>query len=250
MNHRIGNLMMSTLVALSAFALQAQASVVIEGTRVIFPAQEREVTIKLNNSGERPALVQTWLDDGDATASPETIDVPFMLTPAMFRLDPGNAQTLRLIHTGAALARDKESLYWLNVLEVPPKSQEDGNRLQMALRTRIKVLYRPQNLPGNVVDAPAAVRWELVRNITGKGYALKGSNPTPYYINLGSVKLKAGTTDFDAGAGHIAPGGMMLFPVTGLQNAPTTATEVRFSALNDWGSGVAGTQPVVNATAN
>lgn len=247
MKHVVGKWMMALLVALSASAPQAQASVVIEGTRVIFPAQEREVTIKLNNAGKRPALVQAWLDDGDAAASPETLDVPFILTPAMFRLDPDNAQMLRLIHTGAALARDKESLYWLNVLEVPPKSHEDANQLQLALRTRIKVLYRPQNLPGKVIEAPAAVRWELVRNTTGNGYALKGSNPTPYYVNLGSVQLSVGATGFDAGAGHIAPGGTTLFPVAGLQDMPGAPAEVRFNAINDWGSGVPGTQAVVKA---
>ncbi len=246
MNHVIRKLMMSALVALSAVAAQAQASVVIEGTRVIFPGQEREVTIKLNNAGGRPALVQAWMDDGDAAASPESLDVPFMLTPAMFRLDPSNVQTLRMIKTGAGMAQDKESLYWLNVLEVPPKSHENSNRLQLALRTRIKVMYRPQGLPGNAAEAPSQVRWELVRNEAGNGYALKGSNPTAYYVNLGRVQFNTGGTDFDAGAGHIAPGGERVFPVSGLQSTPVAAAEVRFNAINDWGSGVAGVQRITS----
>ncbi|KRG63568.1 pilus assembly protein [Stenotrophomonas humi] len=250
MNHGIRKLMVFTLVALSTIALQAQASVVIEGTRVIFPGQGSEVTVKLKNVGNHPALVQSWLDDGDAAASPETLDVPFILTPAMFRLDPSNAQTLRLIHTGAGMANDKETLYWLNVLEVPPKSHEDANRLQLAIRTRIKMMYRPPGLPGLAADAPKAVRWELVRNSGGKGYALKGSNPTAYFVNLGKVKLSAGAVEFDAGAGHIAPGDMALFPIGGLENAPSAPVEVHFSALNDWGSAVPGTQALAASAPN
>ena len=103
MNNGIRTLMMSTSVALAMFASQADASVVIAGTRVIFPGQDKEVTVQLNNAGQLPALVQAWLDEGDAAASPEAINVPFTLTPAMFRLDPGNGQALRLLHTGAAL---------------------------------------------------------------------------------------------------------------------------------------------------
>lgn len=132
-------LMAAATLAAGCFALQAQASVVIASTRVIYPAQEREVTIKLSNDGRTPALVQSWLDDGSITDAPETLKVPFVLTPAIFRVDPGKGQTLRLIHTKESMPQDKESMYWLNVLEVPPKAQagEDANRLQLAFRTRI-----------------------------------------------------------------------------------------------------------------
>ena len=49
---------------------RAQASVVITGTRVIYPEMEREVTVKLNNDGNTPALVQVWLDDGNPKTLP------------------------------------------------------------------------------------------------------------------------------------------------------------------------------------
>ena len=47
-------------------ALTAHAGVIIYGTRVIFPAEQQEVVVRLENKGDRPALVQTWLDTGDA----------------------------------------------------------------------------------------------------------------------------------------------------------------------------------------
>lgn len=225
------------------FMGQAEAGVVIAGTRIIFPSQEREVTIKISNDGAAPALVQTWLDRGDAGESPDKIEVPFILTPTMFRLDPQKGQTLRLIYSKEPLAQDKETLFWLNVLEIPPKSQADTsdvNQLQMAFRTRIKVLFRPKTLEGKVEESPGKVIWKLLRTKDEKSYLLSASNPTPYYVNLGEVALKIGERSFDAGAGFVAPGGVAEFPLEGFTVTPAVAGEVDYNAINDYGSGVRG----------
>ncbi|KVH63799.1 pilus assembly protein [Burkholderia sp. MSMB1072] len=244
MKYLCRKLFAATAIAASLFAANAHASIVIAGTRVIFPANEREVTIKLTNDGQTPALVQTWIDKGDANTSPEKIDAPFTVTPSMFRLDPGNGQTLRLIYTKEPLAQDKETMFWLNVLEVPPKAEngEDASRLQLAFRTRIKVFFRPQNLPGKADDAPVQTKWQVVRD--GKGYALKASNPTPYFVNLGSVTLRTGGKELDAGAGYIKPGDSALFPVQGLTAGAEPGAEVAYTSINDWGGGIKATQPV------
>lgn len=243
-------LMTVAAIAAACFAMQAQASVVIASTRVIYPAQEREVTIKLSNDGRTPALVQAWLDNGNIAEAPETLKVPFVLTPAIFRLDPAKGQTLRLIHTKEPIAQDKESLFWLNVLEVPPKPQagEDANRLQIAFRTRIKVMYRPQGLPGQADEAPAQLSWELAPAATGKGYALKASNPTAYIVNLGKVSLQSGGRSFDAGAGFVMPGESALFPVPGMASAPASGATIRFLSINDWGANTEGSQPLTSGS--
>ncbi|WP_426394879.1 molecular chaperone [Ralstonia sp. R-29] len=237
---------MMALAVLTAgvFAAHAQASVVIAGTRVIFPAQEREVTVRLTNDGKTPALVQTWVDNGEANETPEKISTPFLLSPPLFRLDPSKGQTLRLVYTKEPLAQDKESLFWLNVLEVPPKgaAEDDANKLQIAFRTRIKVIFRPQGLTGSADEAPEKVRWEIVRD--GNEYVLKGTNSTPYIVNLGTLSLKSGGKTYDAGAGHIKPGETASFAVKELHSAPATGSEVEYHSINDWGGSVAGKQPV------
>lgn len=245
-------LLAAAALAAGCFAIQAQASIVIANTRVIYPAQEREVTIKLSNDGRTPALVQAWLDDGNITDLPETLKVPFMLTPAIFRVDPGKGQTLRLIHTKETMAQDKETLYWLNVLEVPPKPQagEDANRLQIAFRTRIKVMYRPQGLPGLVEEAPAELRWELLPAQGGKGYVLKASNPTAYIVNLGKVTLQSGGQSFDAVAGYVLPGESALFPIGGMVSAPGAGAQVKFNSINDWGANVEGSLSLTSTPAS
>ncbi len=153
--------MVMAVFALSWLASSAHASVVINGTRVIYRAKDREVTIRLSNEGTAPALVQAWLDTGDPNTTPDESNVPFTLTPPLFRLDPKKGQSLRLIYTQEPLPQDKESLFWLNVLEVPPRadggaSSNDRNLLQLAFRSRIKVFFRPAGLQGDADDASVA----------------------------------------------------------------------------------------------
>ncbi|WP_390343812.1 molecular chaperone [Variovorax boronicumulans] len=234
------------LAVVGMVTLRAEAGVVITGTRVIFPGQEREVTVQLTNEGESPALIQTWIDRGDPNEPPEKIDVPFVLAPAMFRLDPKKGQTLRLIRLKAPLAQDKESLFWLNVLEVPPKAKagQDANRLQLAYRTRIKVMSRPEGFAGQAEEAPALLRWALVRTADGKGQALRASNATPYVVNLGGVALKSSGQAFDAGAGPVKPGESALFAVQGFDAQASPDAEVEYTSINDWGGGVPNRQPL------
>ena len=88
----------------------ACASVVMSGTRVIYQASDAEATIKLTNDGKTAALVQTWIDNGDTSASPAALDVPFTVMPPIARIDPGKAQTLRIVATGDITPSDKESV--------------------------------------------------------------------------------------------------------------------------------------------
>ncbi|RQH03598.1 fimbrial biogenesis chaperone [Paraburkholderia dinghuensis] len=251
MKRVLRNLLTVAATAMFAWVGHAQASVVVTGTRVIYPANEREVTIRVNNVGKTPSLVQAWLDTGEAGVSPDKIDVPFTLTPAMFRLDPTKGQTMRLIYSQAPLPTDKETMYWLNVLEIPPKAkpgEADASQLQLAFRTRIKVFFRPVGLPGQPEQAPGQVKWQVVHK--SDGYHLKGTNPTPYFVNYGGINLVSGGQTLDAGGGYIAPGESAEFPVTGLKGAPKAGAQVRYSFLNDFGASVSGEAPATGAPAN
>lgn len=218
----------------------AQASIVLSGTRIIFPASEKEVTLQLINSGDLPSLIQAWLDKGDSTASLQNVSVPFVMTPSIFRMEPKKGQTLRIIYSGEPLPADRESLFWLNVLDVPPKAQdgEDASQLQFAFRTRIKLMYRPKGLPGTASDAPLQLQWRLQTRADGT-LALQARNSTPYVVNLGAIALESGGQSHNAGAGHILPGQTADFPLQ--DSAPTglRSGTVKFTSLNDWG----GSQP-------
>ncbi|UNK48144.1 fimbrial chaperone [Lysobacter sp. S4-A87] len=232
-------------------ASNADASVVIAGTRVVYPAQEREVTVKLTNDGKTPALTQIWLDRGDPDAAPSTIDVPFTVTPPVARIDPGKGQAVRIIYTGEALPQDKESVFWFNLLEVPPKPGADAleaNVLQMAFRTRIKLFFRPSSLKAaGAADAPAQIRWSLVKD-AGRD-AIQMHNPTPYFVSFASVDVTGGgrTARFTDG-GMVAPGETRAFALQG-EVPMASAAKVTYHAINDYGGPIDGEAGLISQSA-
>ncbi|MDK6932429.1 fimbria/pilus periplasmic chaperone [Klebsiella aerogenes] len=186
------------------------ANIVITGTRVVYPENEREVTIKIDNVGDKPALVQAWIDAGDPNIKPETAKAPFTLTPPLNRVNPGKGQTLRMMYTGDALPKDRESLFWLNVLEIPTKPQGSENRIQIAMRSRIKIFYRPKGLTGEANKAGRAVTWKKVKG------GIEGTNPTPYYVSVAKISEDKAGKNMLAEGGMIAPGGRKIFAIKNL----------------------------------
>jgi len=227
---------------LSAMLLpMVRADVVVSGTRVIYPGKAREVTVQLTNNGSTPSLVQAWLDAGNPKVSPEHSDAPFVLTPPIFRLDPHKGQTLRLMYTGRPLPQDRESVFWLNVLEVPPMPQNGAgkNYLQLAFRSRLKVFFRPPGLPGRADEAPLKLRWRVVPGKGGHGFDLACENPSPYYVSFSrvGVVVDGNAYTFDKG-GMVNPRATATFPLSGLTSPPPPGTEVDFTSINDYGAGV------------
>lgn len=224
------------LILLPAFFhMQAGASVSME-TRVVFSAKEKEKTVRLSNTGNQPVFVQVWLDKGDVNEDVSTIDLPFVLTPAIFRMEPGAAQVLRIMHTGEPLPSDKESLYWLNVLDVPPKPlvEEGQGSMQLAIRTRLKMMYRPQGLPEKPETAPDMLVWTVGVN-ERKQTVLKAKNPSAYVVNLAGIEIQAAGKKLDAGLGYVLPGEEATFVVEGAAGIKLAGAKLVYSSVNDWG---------------
>lgn len=239
MTNVLRHVMTGLLLCTALFASRAEATVVINGTRVVYPARQNEITVGLENRGTTPSLVQVWLDAGDETSTPDSIKVPFTITPPLFRLDGGKSGSVRIIYSKEPLPGDKESLFWLNVLEVPPKSSNEGNKnlLEFAFRTRIKLFFRPAGLPGSAADAAHKLSWKLVDGEGGKGVALQATNPTPYYVNFAAVGLSIGEHSIKTrGGGMVAPGGTTVFPIKELASRPTGEVKAQFNVISDYGA--------------
>lgn len=229
--------MLAAVLFLSAGV--AQANVVIGGTRVIFPASQGDVTVRLENKGTRPALIQAWIDRGNPQSRPDTAKAPFLITPPLFLIDAHKAQSLRIIFTHANLPGDRESLFWLNVLEIPPKPtkdelQGDKNYLQLAIRSRLKLFYRPDGLKGDPLKAPQKLTWHMVR--AKSGWMLRADNPTPFHVTLSKVQLKVGGKVYAATTGMVDPMSSLTLHVKGLDQALPSDTPVTYDAINDFGA--------------
>ncbi|EAS3779932.1 molecular chaperone, partial [Salmonella enterica] len=167
------------------------------GTRVVYPEQKKSINVQLQNGDNSPSLVQAWLDTGDASGSPGSVRVPFVITPPVSRIEPGTGQTLRIMYTGEPLPRDRESVFYLNVLDIPPRPEFGGkkadvgnvNYLQLAVRSRIKLFFRPATLNQSVADAARQVTWSRVNR--GNQTFLRADNQTPYFVTYKKIALKS-----------------------------------------------------------
>lgn len=215
MNKIIPFVALTTLLAMAS----AQAGVIIGGTRVIYNGAKKETSISVKNPDKSSYLIQSWSDTGEQSKD----KAPFIVTPPLFRLGAGQENTLRIIRSGGALAEDRESLYWMNIKSIPATEKvENANTLQIAVKTRIKLIYRPQTLTQQPEDVTNKLTWQR------SGNTLTVNNPTAYYMNFSTVKVGASTVK---NASYVAPMSSASFTL------PTNATgNVTWNLINDFGS--------------
>ncbi|MFL4558015.1 molecular chaperone [Yersinia kristensenii] len=210
----------------------ANASVVMSGSRIIYSAGEKEHSVQLTNKDNFPNAVQVWLDSGDAQSTPETGKAPFIVTPPFFRIEANAGQTLRLKYTGSGLPTDRESVFYLNFLQVPPVNKaEKNNKMLVLMRNRIKVFYRPENIAGRV-DQVASTLTFTVRQ-QGKDVVVTGKNPTGFYATIASGEVVGGGKKLKMKSEMIAPMSQAQWVIPN-SSAPSNAI-VNFLLVNDFG---------------
>lgn len=238
----MGRWLLQGLMLCAALGLPvAQAAIFLSHTRLIVLAAEPEASPRVTNEGDKPVLLQVWLDAGERAADPQGIAVPFVVTPPVLRLEAGSVKHLRLLYTGQGVVpQDRESVYWLNVLEIPPKPQSDTlhNHVQLAFRTRVKVFYRPEGLPMPAGAPHEALMFELQRQ--GRSGVLSITNPTAVHQTLLDVAIGTGRKQVRATVEQvedmIAPGQRLKLLVQFDRDEPAPETRVFFSVLDDFGA--------------
>ncbi|MHC1479169.1 fimbrial biogenesis chaperone [Frateuria aurantia] len=219
------------------------ANVIVGATRVVFPGGDKEVTLRLSNPGDNPALVEAWIDSGDLHSTPDSAEAPFLVTPPLFRMEAHREQSLRIFSTPFAFPGDRESLFWLNVLDIPPKPTGPvaaGNYLQFAVRSRLKLFYRPATLR-EAATAPAHLRWSRPQlTADSAGAILLLSNPTPYYITLIQLTVVVDGHSYPGRTDMVSPFGTLRLPVEGLQAWPASTVRIEYETVNDYGAAVPG----------
>ena len=165
-----------------------------------------------------PYLIQSWIDVQDEQSG----KAPFIITPPLYRLDGGQKNLERIVMTGS-LPQGQESLFWLNIKAIPSASKQ-MNSLQIAVKTRIKLIYRPETLRASTPEEQAnKLTWRRAGN------TLQVNNPTPYVINFNEITL--GNKKLDD-VTYVMPSGTARFP---LPNG-TSGNTLTFKVINDYGS--------------
>ena len=225
----------SLWVAVCSLALSSAAHAAIDlgATRVIFNSEDKSASLSIKNSATQPYVVQTWIEDRPDLSALGSAHARLMVVPPLLRLDPGKETALRIVRSKGALPQDKETVFWLDVHEIPPKPTQP-NVLQLALRSRIKIFYRPVKLAGTLDSAFGALNWQVVAGADGTKL-LRVHNPSAYHVTFSKISalVKAGqSVELDLKDSMVAPGTDLDIA---LPRGQASVNSVSASYINDFG---------------
>lgn len=187
------------------------------GTRVVYPQGQREVAFSITNmEKDTPYLIQSWVENFD---SKNQSTPPFVVTPTLFRLDADQKNTLRISYLGTPLPSDRESVFWLDVKNIAPTRKLVSNKLQINVKSKFKIFYRPQGLEGDPQLAYKSLTFSC------KGGHLSVHNPTPYFVSFYRVQVD-NITIKDPG---------MVNPLTDREWNTSCGHTISWQAITDFG---------------
>lgn len=186
-------LAIALLTALLMSAFSTRAGLIAASTRVIFNEGQTQQSLMLVNTNSWPVMVQTWVDNGDADVdAPARFKAPFVAVPTLFSLEPKGMQGLRLLYNQQMLPKDRESVFWLNLYEMPPKSSTsapDARSVILTMNTQMKIFWRPKGL-GAPVDMAKKIRFSVTNS--GKSMEIVCHNASPWHVSFAGLSLLHG----------------------------------------------------------
>lgn len=209
------------LAGLIAGSGMAHAGVIIGGTRLIYDGEKKEASIGVENPDTSPYLIQSWLENEQGQNDKSS----FIITPPLFRLDAKQKNSLRVMQTTSALPADRETLFWLNIKSIPSaEAERSENTLQLAVNTRIKLIYRPGALKNTTPEQLSTqLKWSR------QGQNLTVNNPTPYYVNFNAISVNGTALDKVT---WVAPRSSATFTLP----ASARGNQVEWKAISDYGA--------------
>ena len=211
------------------FCVNVNAALTLSADRLVYNATADEASVTIHNSESRSYLIQSWLDTGDSTK--KTGDIPFVVTPPLFKLAAGTDNLIRIVYLGSELPVDRESLFWLDVKGIPALNEEESkvaSRMVVAINNRIKFFYRPENLKGDPGEAAKNLLW------SNEGQVLSVTNNSPYYVVLSKIVADKEVIPVSVETNNtvISPFGKKTYK---LKHSLPQTSNVEWQSINDFG---------------
>ena len=244
-----------TILLSALLTANGYAGIMIGGTRFIYHEEnEKGLSFLVKNSDNSPYLIQTKIlpdntqGNNIQQALPNSGLANFVATPPLLPLRKKQENYIRVIRTEGKLPNDRESLFQLSITAIP-SGRPTGNDLQLAIRSRYKLIYRPSGLKGEPNQAYQQLRWQR------HGDLVTVENPTPYYVTLFQMDING---KLQPAKGVVAPFGSRTeswCPKNGgcdlkwqsLDDlgTPTPAWAINPNATASLGNAIANASPVV-----
>lgn len=158
----------------------SHAAFMLDGTRYIFPSDKNSISVRISNESDLTFGGQAWVED---PAGRNNADAHFVITPNFFKVKGHDAQVIRMMKVNSEiLPTARESLFVLNVQEIPPAPAAGSNALSLAVDSRVKLIYRPVSLQMGRDKAESQVK------ISAKDGKVTVNNPTAYYFAISDIR--------------------------------------------------------------
>lgn len=164
--------------SLLLFTASGHAAFVLNSTRYVFDEKRDNISVQVDNQSTQEYGGQIWIENQDQNDK----NVYFVPSPTFFKVAEQHKQILRILKINNALPKDKESLFWINVQEIPKAPKDGVNALSIALHTQVKMFYRPDALKDKRENAERNIKM-----ISSEGNTVLW-NDTPYYFSIINVK--------------------------------------------------------------
>lgn len=208
------------------------ASVVMIGTRVIYPEDKQFVSLNFRSSDRVPSVIDMWVSK-DAESTTSKNDAPFIMTPSIFRIDPNKGQTVKLIYTGSKPVNDRESVFYFNFVQMPA-TEKNINKLLITYKSTVKVFYRPMGLKQNIDDISSYLEIDVKKLNSGMITIINNSE---YYVTPVKVTLERNGKNIlsipDERLTMISPFSSKEIKVTSIKNVSGVSSSI--SLINDLG---------------
>lgn len=206
------------LLLVTLVCFPATSGILINGTRIVYSEASKAGSISIENpEATRAYLIQSWVDRGDNSHTRD-----FIITPPLIRMDAGDKTELKIVRV-AELPKDRESLFWLNVRAIPSTKKSNTNSLQIAVKSRMKLFYRPLGMPTSAIESYK----KLVAHYSNGSIVVK--NPTPFHVVFYSFAVDG--RDIKS-ADVIKPFSAVNFDI----NKSTSPKTVSWRLIDDFGS--------------
>ncbi|CAD5640044.1 putative chaperone [Escherichia coli] len=200
--------------------LSSPKGIGLDVTRVIFDSENDSASFTVKNtSPDRVVLLKSTVNDYYTNDT----KVPFFITPPLNRIDPKSDIQFRInkLDSALALPKDRESLFAINVLAIPPK--KDSSSVQIGLNTKIKLIFRPHEINDKsfIENLPEKLIFTKYED------GIKIKNPTPYFVTIGTMSFNGLLTNRPA---------TMLKPFSESIVHEKNVKTLSFSIINDYGA--------------
>jgi fimbrial chaperone protein len=220
----------------TAAATLLPSSAAVAGSFTISPLraelsqQVRTAALTVRNEDANPVVVQAT---AVAWAQPEGSDAltpsqDLIVSPAVFTLQPGGTQLLRIaLRRGADPQR--ELSYRLMVEEVPGAAAAGTSGLAVSLRLSLPVFVAP------VAQAEVRLDWQARRNADG-ALVVEARNPGNVHVQVRELQVSAGNVPVvrQAAAGYVLPGASRQWTFAAAPAGPWV--DARVEAATDQGN--------------